>query len=77
LLIDALPNALLSSQAGQNLKNYLASIKGRKTVIMCTYREDYLKMADSIVLLRGVEAPMSGTTEAIFEKISAPAGVSS
>ncbi len=69
LLIDALPNALLSGQAGKNLKDYLAGIKGKRTVILCTYREDYMKLADGIVWLRGFDTPISGPRENVFSKI--------
>lgn len=66
LLIDALPNALLSSQAGKNLREYLQASKGRRTVVLCTYRDDFMEIADSIVWLRGTEPPMSGTREQLF-----------
>ncbi len=74
LLIDSLPNTLLSGRAGKNLKGYLARVKGKRTVIICTYREDLLKMADTIVWLRGFETPLSGAREQIFDKISVHAG---
>ncbi len=54
MLIDELPNALLSSHAGKNLKEYLARVKGKRTCIMVSYREDFISMADmSISLHRG------------------------
>lgn len=76
LLIDALPNTLLSGRTGENLKEYLASIKGKRTVILCAYREDYLKLADTIVWLRGFEAPVSGGKGQILDKVSVMRGVS-
>ena len=69
LLIDELPNTLLSSKTGTNLKEYLVRAKGKRTVILCTYREDFMKMADTIVWLRGVSSPISGARDIILEKI--------
>ncbi len=70
LLIDTLPNSLLSGRAGKNLKEYLESVKGKRTVIICTYHEDYMKIADTIVWLRGFDAPLSGTRDGMFDKIT-------
>jgi ABC-type bacteriocin/lantibiotic exporter with double-glycine peptidase domain len=67
LLIDELPNAVLSSRAGQNLKEYLARIKGKRTCIMVSYRDDFIKMADIFVSLRRGGAPLAGTRETISE----------
>ena len=51
LLIDSLPNELLSSQAGINLKNHLANVKGKHTVIIATQRQDFINLADKVVNL--------------------------
>lgn len=75
MLIDSLPNALLSGKAGKNLKSWLAAAKGKRTVILCTYREDFLKLADTVVWLRGYDAPLAEPREKFFEKTHA--GVSS
>lgn len=75
LLIDELPNTLLSGKAGQNLKEYLARAKGKRTVILCTYREDFMKLADTIVWLRGLSSPVAGSRDTMFEKISTSSGV--
>lgn len=69
LLIDEMPNTLLSGKAGQNLKDYLSRAKGKRTVIICTYREDYMKLADTIVWLRGFESPVSGPRDEMMEQI--------
>lgn len=57
LLIDEVPNALFSGKTGKNLKDYLAQIKGKRTVFMITYREDVMRMADIVVTLRRGEMP--------------------
>ena len=69
LLIDELPNTLLSSKAGQNLKEYLVRAKGKRTVIFSSYREDFMKLADTIVWLRGYEKPISTSREEFFGKL--------
>lgn len=66
LLIDELPNTLLSGQAGQNLQDYLVRIKGKRTVVLCTYREDYLRLADTIVWLRGFSSPQVGSGDTLL-----------
>lgn len=63
LLIDEIPNTILSGKAGRNLRDYLARAKGKRTCLMITYREDFLKMADTLVYLRRGEAPLIGETE--------------
>lgn len=57
LLIDEVPNALFSGHTGRNLKDYLAQIKGKRTVFMITYREDVMRMADIVITLRRGEMP--------------------
>ena len=71
LLIDELPNTLLSGKAGKNLKEYLIRAKGKRTVIICTYRDDYMKLADTIVWLRGLSSPIAGARDTMFETINA------
>jgi len=57
VLIDEVPNTLLCGHVGRNLKEYLARIKGKKTVVIITYRDDYMAMADTVIeLARGKQA---------------------
>ena len=70
LLIDELPNSLLSGVAGKNLKNYIASVKGKRTVIMCTYRTDFMKLSDTIVWLRGLSAPVVGNQDIMLAQVT-------
>ncbi len=74
LLIDELPNTLLSGTAGKKLKEYLARAKGKRTVIMCTYREDYMKMASSIVWLRGFFDPVAGSRDEVLSRLEQISG---
>lgn len=69
LLIDEISNAILSGKAGRNLRDYLARNKGKRTCMMVTYREDFLKMADTIILLhRGGDAVV-GTPDKMINLI--------
>lgn len=58
ILCDELPYSLLSSRAGDNFKQFLASCKGNRTVIMITHRSDLMEMADVMVWLRADLPPM-------------------
>jgi ATP-binding cassette subfamily C protein LapB len=69
ILIDELPNSVLSARAGQNLKNYIAQCKGKKTIIMCTYREDFMRMADTIVCLCGFLRPIVGPRDIMISQL--------
>jgi ATP-binding cassette, subfamily C, bacterial LapB len=66
LLIDEIPNTLLSGKTGLNLRGYLARCKGKRTCLMVTYREDFLKMADTLIYLRRQSAPLIGAPEKIM-----------
>jgi ABC-type bacteriocin/lantibiotic exporter with double-glycine peptidase domain len=66
LLIDEISNTILSGRAGKNLKDYLARNKGSRTCIMVTYREDFLKMADTIVLMQRGQSPVVGNPETMI-----------
>ena len=70
LLIDELPNTLLSGRAGKNLKDYLIRAKAKRTVFFCTYREDFMAIADKIVWLKGLDTPISGNREEILNALT-------
>ncbi len=57
LLIDELPNSLLNGKAGRNLRDYIAAGKGKRTVVIVTYRDDLTALADTVVTLRRGEIP--------------------
>ena len=69
LLIDELPNALLSSRAGNNLKDYLARSKGKRTCIMVSYREDFINLADTVIVLQRGGMPVAGIRETVTEAL--------
>ena len=69
MLIDELPYAFLNSKAGETFRENLKKGKGRKTVLMITHREDYLKLADRVILLRTGASPFVGYPEQVIENI--------
>ncbi len=54
LLVDELPYALMNSHAGQMFIERVKSWRGKKTIIMVTHRDDYIRMADKAL---GLIAP--------------------
>ena len=70
MLFDELPYAFLNSPAGDIFKTHLAKWKGQRTMMLVTHREDYLHMADLVVLLRPDESPLVNTPEVIIETIN-------
>ena len=70
LMIDSLPNALLSGPAGHNLKTYLSRIRGIRTVIMVSYRDDFLKMADQVLILRSHSQAVSGSYDQVTQQLN-------
>ena len=70
LLIDELPNALLSAKTGRNLKKYLSNVQGKRTVIMCTYREDFMKQANKIIYLKRMSQPLVGEQKEMFAMLN-------
>jgi ABC-type bacteriocin/lantibiotic exporter with double-glycine peptidase domain len=57
ILVDEIPNSLLGGETGKNLKEYLAQIKGKRTVFMVTYRDDFIRMADIVLNMRRGKRP--------------------
>ncbi|MBI1363749.1 MAG: ATP-binding cassette domain-containing protein [Proteobacteria bacterium] len=51
VLIDELPNAVLNSHSGQLLKAYIRRAKGKRTIIMTSYRKEFLELADEVLSL--------------------------
>lgn len=70
ILIDELPNTLITGIVGDNLKAFLQRCKGKRTVIMVSYRDDYMRLADTIIWLRGNQNPEIGKREEMLEIIN-------
>ncbi len=69
MLIDEIPNTILGSKTGRNLKKYIENAKGKKTVIFVTYRRDYMALADRIILLHRGEPAETVKFENIQQKL--------
>lgn len=67
LLIDELPNSVLSGKAGKNLREYIIAGKGKRTCIMVSYREDLMMLADTAIVLKRGTAPLIGTRELLMD----------
>lgn len=70
LLIDEIPNTILSGNAGKNLRDYLARIKGKRTCLIVTYREDFMNMSDTVLYLRRGQAPLYDTPQKLMKIIT-------
>ena len=70
MLFDEQPYALLNDKAGESFHELLASWKGYRTVVIVSHREDYIRLADQVILLRGNESPVVGNPDEIIRIIS-------
>ena len=70
MVFDELPYALLNSQAGEAFRQTIKRWKRHRTVILVTHREDYIKLADTVILLAAGEFPMVGSPQLIIEEIN-------
>lgn len=69
MLFDELPYALLNSEAGEAYRQTLKDWKGLRTILMVSHREDYLKMADTVILLRKGDYPLIADPDTIINAI--------
>lgn len=71
MLFDELPFAFLNSKSADALLNFLNRSKGLRTIVLVTHRDDYIKLADKVVLLRAGERPIVGSPDEIFRRRAA------
>ena len=69
LLIDELPNSLMSDRAGVDLVNSLVKLKKGRTVFMVTYRNDLMGVADHVIMLRRRRPPVTGPAKLVYQKL--------
>lgn len=69
LLIDELPNSLLTDEVGRFLMGGLIRNRKERTTLIISYRLDILKMADKIIWLRTGEAPLAGMREPMLDHL--------
>ncbi|MBK67126.1 MAG: hypothetical protein CMP22_03225 [Rickettsiales bacterium] len=58
MLIDEMPYQFLNTAAGTKFLSVLKKIKGNKTILFITYREDYIDLADIVIKLSSDERPV-------------------
>lgn len=63
LLLDELPYSILSSRAGERFREFLRQSKGAHTILFVTHRNDYIAMADKVLILRRDSRPVIMTPE--------------
>lgn len=51
MLFDELPNSILNTNAGKMFKGTLNEYKGYHTIFLVTQRNDYIKLADKVIML--------------------------
>lgn len=69
MLIDELPNTLMSEDAGRFLHDTIMRHKGKQTVFIVTYRQDFLDMADTVIFLRRGYVPQIGPGRSMIERL--------
>ena len=57
LLLDELPNASLNEDVGEAYKKIISDSKGDKTLFFVSQRDDYLKLADRIIVFNPGNRP--------------------
>lgn len=58
MLLDELPNASLNEEVGMAYKNLIEQAKGNKTVFFVSQRDDFIKLADKVIVLRPGTRPL-------------------
>jgi ABC-type bacteriocin/lantibiotic exporter with double-glycine peptidase domain len=69
LLIDEQPNSILNDEAGRFLHDTILRQRGRQTIFIVTYREDFLSMASTIIFLRRGLPVQVGSSDAMLERL--------
>ncbi len=63
MLIDEIPFSLLNSTTGEVYKDFLKKHKGKRTILIVTYRDDYIELADKVIFLSPDSRPVIGTSD--------------
>ena len=69
LLVDELPNTVMNSAAGQNLKTYIEQSRNLRTVLVVAHRTDLMQLADTIVHLQRNGKPVAGARDAMLQRL--------
>lgn len=52
ILLDEIPNASLNGPAGEAYRTIITQAKGKKTVFFVSQRDDFIKLADKVIVLK-------------------------
>ncbi len=58
LLFDELPNASLNEEVGKAYKKIIKEAKGKKTMFFVSQRDDFIKLADKVIVLKRSNRPI-------------------
>lgn len=58
LLLDELPNSSLNEEAGLAYRRLIEEAKGERTVFFVSQRDDFIKLADKVIVLKPGTRPM-------------------
>ncbi|PCJ25060.1 MAG: hypothetical protein COA94_06800 [Rickettsiales bacterium] len=59
LLLDELPNSSLNEKVGKAYKQLIIDSRGKKTVFFASQRDDFLKLADKVILFKPGNRPVT------------------
>lgn len=62
MLLDELPNAALNEAVGSAYKKLIEDSKGKRTVFFVTQRDDFIKLADKVIVLKTGTSPLVMTS---------------
>jgi ABC-type bacteriocin/lantibiotic exporter with double-glycine peptidase domain len=68
VLLDELPNYCLNEELGVAYGEFLKSAKGKKTVFFINNRNDYIKLADRVIVFRSRTKPVIMTSDSFINK---------
>ncbi|MFK7967908.1 MAG: hypothetical protein AB8B68_01930 [Rickettsiaceae bacterium] len=63
MLLDELPNASLNEDVGLAYKKLIEGARGKKTVFFVTQRDDFIKIADKVIVLHPGARPVVMATD--------------
>lgn len=66
ILCDELPYAILNSSTGERFKSFLKAQRGVRTVLMVAHREDYMQIADKLLVLQPEKKPLVARPDEIL-----------
>lgn len=69
VLLDEMPNSVMNSAAGENLRTYIRQSHGKRTIIAVAHRGDILALADTIIHLRRGAKAETGSRDDMLRQL--------